>query len=218
MSGVIGNLTGATAAKQAKDMAAQQQATELARQQAITSGTQNINSTFDSQFTPTYYNNIKQGYLDNATPQLDDQYKTAQERLTYGLARSGQLDSSSAAKQAADLQKQYDDNAQSVAGNAQQIARTQQSNVEGARAGLISALNSTGNTAEATNSAAAQAAALSQPVPFSPLGQLFGATTSTLAQAANADRNAALMAGAAYTSPFSYVGKPASAANAIKVT
>lgn len=168
---------------------------ELARQQSIAYGTKSINDTFDKQFTPDFYKNIKQGYLDFANPQLDNQYRDAQKQLTYSLARSGNLDSSTRADQFGDLTTAYNQNRQQVAADANSRSSAAQDAVNSSRSGLISALNATGDATAAANNATSQAAALSAPPAYSAIGDMFGGLTSALAQQGQYARMAALMGG-----------------------
>lgn len=172
--------------------AQQAQQQEQQRQQTVTQGTDAINSTFDSQFTPEYYDNLAKNYTSYAQPQLDDQYGKTQRQLTFGLARDGNLDSSTRGDQFAQLQQQYNSNKQAIAGQAQDTANSAKSAVEAARQGLITQLNSSGDATGAANSAAAQATALATPTAYAPLTDMFGATTSALATQAQNERNQAL--------------------------
>ena len=180
-------------------MAAQQ---EAQRQQQISSGTDAINNTFDSQFTPDYYSKIASGYEQYADPQLDSQFKSTQKSLAFNLARDGNLDSSTAGDQQASLQQQYQANKLGIANQAQSYANTAQSNVEASRTNLINSLNSTGNASQSANLAADQASALAATPSYSALGDLFSTTTSALATQANAERTAAI-SGGLYSSPYS---------------
>lgn len=202
MTGIIGSLTGANAAKKASDQAAAAQAAETARENNITAAAGKVNDTFNAQFAPGFYDQQRQNYLNYATPQLQQQYADAQKQLTYSLARAGNLDSSARSQQEGDLQKQYDANQQQLQSSAQAAANTIKSNVESSRSGLIASLNTSGDTAAAVNNAASQAAALSQTPSYSPLGDLFSTTTSALAQQAALDKQNALASGSSYTSPF----------------
>lgn len=215
MSGFIGDLTGANAAKRASQQAAAAQRAETARETGITNAAHQVDTTFDSQFSPDFYKEQQQNYLDYATPQLNSQYADQQKNLTFALARSGNLDSSARGYQAGQLQKAYDANTQGLHSAAVAQANGLQSQVESARSGLIASLNTTGDTAAAVSNAGSQAAALSQAPTYSALGDMFSTTTSALAQQAALSKQNALLSGA-YTSP--YTAAPYSAGNAVKVT
>ena len=107
--------------------AKQARADEQQRQDQIRAGTSDINSTLDSQFTPDYYSGLRQNYIDYADPQLESQYKDARDQLTYSLARSGTLDSSTRAQQEAKLQQLYDTNTKQIADTAESQANTAKS-------------------------------------------------------------------------------------------
>lgn len=168
---------------------------EAQRQATIRSGTDQINTQFDSQFTPDFFNSQKAAYQAYATPQIDDQYKKAQQELTYSLARGGNLDSSTRAYQQGQLQKTYDTSLTNAADAANSYANSARSNVETARANLISTLNVTGDATQAANSATNQAAILAQPAAFSPIADAFSTVTGTLASQAAADRAQAIASG-----------------------
>lgn len=173
--------------------AAAARAEEQQRQQRIREGTENINNTFNSQFTDDYFNTRQQSALDYYTPQLNQQYEDAKKALTYSLDRSGTLDSSMRAEKEAELMRLYDTNRRSVADQALSMANSTRSNVENARADLISTLNATGDAQGAANSAISRASILSQPDSYNPLGQLFLSFTSGLGQQAAQEKANALL-------------------------
>ena len=184
------------AAKGVGDEAAQARADEQARQEKIRTGTAKVNNIFDSQFTDGFFDNRRKAYLDYANPQLDSQYKDTTKDLVYALDRGGLLDSSVRADKTAELQKQYDLKKQEVADKAVSSANTAKSQVEDARSGLITTLNSTGDAEGAANSAITRASALSKPDAYSPLSQLFTDFTSTLSTQAAIEKANALSGGA----------------------
>jgi hypothetical protein len=169
----MGKKSGGNEAKQAR-------ADEQARQQRVRDGTNQVNSIFDSQFTPDYYDKQKQSYLDYANPQVDDQFSKAKKQLTFALARGGNLDSSAAATQSGDLQKEYDLNKQKIADDALSYGAKAKGSVEDARGNLVSMLNSTGDAQGTANQAITRASALSAPAAYSPLTDLFADFTNGL--------------------------------------
>lgn len=175
--------------------AGQARADEQARQEKIRSGTEQINSLFDGQFNDDFYGARKQSYLDYAMPQLKDQYDDATKQLIFSLDRAGLTDSSMRAEKLSELQKLYDTNTRAVADTGLNYENNARNNVESARSGLISQLNSTADVAGAINSANSRAAALSASDSYSPLGQLFATFTSALGSKMAADRTAALTGG-----------------------
>jgi len=139
-------------------------------------------------FGDEFFAKQRQGFLDYATPQLEDQYGDAQKQLTFALDRSGNLDSSARGSKTAALQKSYDLNKQQVADQALSYESQARNSVEDARAGLIASLNAAGDATGAANSALARSAALSTPPSYSALGSLFTDFTSGLGAQAAAEK------------------------------
>lgn len=172
---------GKSAAKQASREAARARADEEARQRRIEQGTSNINTMFDNQFNDDFFSGIAQSYLDYANPQLATQHNQANRDMTYDLARTGKLDSSTRATRGAALQEAYDVAQQGLADTALGQANDARSAVEDSRAGLISQLNATGDATGATNAALARMSALSQPAGnYSTLSNMFADFTGAL--------------------------------------
>lgn len=162
------------------DTAAKIRDDELKRQERIRTGTQSINTTFDSQFTEPAFANRRKAFLEYAGPQLEDQYGKAQKQLTFALARNGTLDSSIRGQKAGELQQSYDLNKQQIADQAVASESESRNAVEDARANLIASLNATGDSQGAANASIARAQALSKPAAYSPLVDLFSTFTQTL--------------------------------------
>lgn len=160
--------------------AAQARAEEEARQARIKQGMEGIDTTF-SRFDDPYYSSINRSYLDYASPQLEEQYRKAQEELAYALARGGVTDSTIAGKKQADLQRQYDLNRAAIVDEAANQEKTARSAVSGERSNLVSQLQSTADPTAAANAAATAAQTLSMRPSFSPLTQLFTNVTAGLA-------------------------------------
>lgn len=158
-------------------------------------------TTNTGQFNDAFFNQQKQNYLDYATPQLDKQNTAAQKDLTFSLDRSGLLNSSVRSQKTSDLASLYDTNKQKVESDALGYENTAKTNVEDARANLISELNTTGDAAGTTNAAIARAGALAQPSSYSALGNLFTDFTNTLNTQA-AQEKAAAASNGSYTIPY----------------
>ncbi|CAB4135530.1 hypothetical protein UFOVP291_35 [uncultured Caudovirales phage] len=172
--------------------AAQARADEAARQARIKEGSANIDKNFGG-FNEAFYNQRAKAYTDYANPQLADQYAQTQRNLTYNLARQGLTASSEAARNAGELQRQYNDNRAQIAAQGLDAANQARGQVEQNRSELLAQLNATSDPAAAAASAVNRAGILSQQSSFSPLGQLFANTTGLLGNAAMAgyyDRNA----------------------------
>ena len=168
----------------ANDIAQQQRADEVARQQRIKDGMASINNVFDNPttgFTPAFYAKQGQAYTDYATPQVQHDYGLAKDQEVYSLARSGLLDSTAGQKTNSELSYTNDKALTDIANQAQNTENAARSNVEQTRGNLVAELNASGDNAAAAAGAVRQAQNLYQPVGFSPLGNAFQGFTSGLA-------------------------------------
>lgn len=195
--------------------AAQARADEEARQARIRQGTASINKTFDGKFNDAFFGDIRDSFIDFARPQVDDQFRKAGEQSTFGLARSGLLDSSVRGEQNAELQKQYDINLQDINDKARGFEVEARNNVENTRGDLISMLQATGDATGAANAALSRASTLATPPSYSPLGQLFQDTTAMIGQQLAQERAFAL--GLA-PRPRDSIRAPASTTGSVKVS
>lgn len=164
---------------------------EEARQDRIRKGTAAIDNTF-GQFDNSFFDSIRQSYVDFARPQLDEQFGKARDSLTFDLARTGMLDSSSRVNRTGELSSLYDRENLNIADTARTFETQTRGNVENARADLIGMLNATGDNQAAAQAAQSRAAIVSQPPAYSPLTQMFTDFTSGLSQQAALERSAAL--------------------------
>lgn len=169
---------------------------EKERQARVRQGTARVGQIFGDQFTPEYFQQQGQNYINYATPQLTEQHQDAQKQLTYALARSGNMDSSARAELEGKLGQLYGINRQKVADDALSYGNKARSGVEDARTNLITMLNATGDAEGAANDAIRRATVLSQPATYSPLGQLFSDFTASLGQQAAQARAYELSGGA----------------------
>lgn len=107
----------------------------------LAQATDSINQAF-SRFTPQYYQQYAQDWVNHYNPQIQDQFNTATVNTDYGLARTGNLRSQTAADQNMALLKQQGVAQADVANQAIQAANTLQQNVAGAKQNLMSAATS----------------------------------------------------------------------------
>lgn len=168
-----------------QDQSAQlaQQAAD-ARQAKVTAGQGNIDSAF-GQFTPDYYNSFTKTYEDNYNPQVDDQFKLAQQGERYNLARKGMLDSTPAITAGDLLNKGYVSQRQGIASNALGATEDLKNNVAGAKSQLYALNESAADPSLAATSALGQAGALQTTPKYSPLGDLFGGLVNGTASYVN---------------------------------
>jgi hypothetical protein len=179
---------GKSAAKKANAEADRARADEQARQERIRGGTKRIGDIFDTQFNDKFFDTQRQNYIDYAMPQLTDQANKAGRELLFSMDRAGQTEGSARAGLSAELEKRTGLQRQKIQDDALNTANQTRSAVESARGDLVSMLNVTGDAEGAANSALARSAALSQPTPFSPIGNLFADFTGALGTQAAAER------------------------------
>ena len=173
----------------AGELAQQQRADEVARQNRIKAGMSRINDIF-GQFGDPYYQKQAQAYRDYATPQLDRAYGLTKDNLIYALDRSGILQSSAAINKNKELTNEFDQSRLDIANKAQDTANQARQNVEGVRSNIVNQLNATGDDQAAANTAIRQAQALNQPqTAYSPLTGLFASFANGLQQIGSNARN-----------------------------
>ena len=126
---------------------------EAKRQQDIAAGRSRIDEAF-GQFNDPYYQGVEKSYLDYYNPQVDSQYEDAQRKLKLNLARTGNLNSGSGARQLGDLTRAYTDQRTAISGQAIDQANKQRGTVEQTKGELYNQ-----NTAAADPAAAAASAA-----------------------------------------------------------
>jgi hypothetical protein len=140
----------------------------------------NIDREF-GKFDEPYYADFEKKNVDMARPNIDFQTKEAQNQTLYGLARSGNLSSSTAGKQYADVENRRDQALQQASDQAHSTTAGLRSDVENERGSLVNNLNSTGDAAMAANDATNQAALLTRPPTYSPITGIFADITGQLA-------------------------------------
>ena len=144
------------------------------QQQAYTNSAVNqINQAF-SGYTPQFYNNYGQNYMNWALPQLGQQYQQTSQQLGGKLANQGLTNSSAAQNQWNQLQNTNSLNQQGIASTAQQMQNQLQQQVGQEQAGLIGQAQQSTNPMQVAQGATAAAAGFGTPSAFQPLGNLFG--------------------------------------------
>ena len=129
-------------------------------------------------FDDAFYNKYKQSVLDYYMPQVQDQYKKAQEQATYGLGRSGNLRSSAANTLVADLAKQNALNEAGVRSQADTASGDLRSQVASEENKAVSQLYATEDPEVAANTALSSVRDISLKQPdLSPLSALFNVAT-----------------------------------------
>lgn len=152
-----------------------EQARQMEEQRAarIQTGLGNINQTF-AQFTPGFYQQRQQDYINYAMPQFYRQLGNTQRGMFYGLANRGLAGSGAAQRAASDLGYEANVQKQGIADTAVQQASQLRQTIEGQRAQLVAQLQASADPVTAAQQAIGSAAAFSAPSPMAPLGNLFG--------------------------------------------
>lgn len=141
--------------------------------------TQDVWDKTQPAFDDAFYNQRKQAYIDNYTPQLQDQFQKARDSLSYALARSGQTRSSVAADQYARLKEANDVQAATIANQAESDVTKFRTNVEDQRANLVTQLQSSADPGGTANIALARTQSMAgEPVTYSPLSDVFAGFAS----------------------------------------
>ena len=154
------------------DYAGQAQAAEDRRQAAIRKGTADVNKAFTG-FTPQFYNQRRQAYIDYAMPQLSDQYTKTRNQIGFGLENRGLGRSGTAQKQWSDLFRQAGAAKQGIADSATAQAQDLEKQVNLQKQGLINTLYQTADPASASQAAISTAAGFQAPSTFAPLVNQF---------------------------------------------
>jgi hypothetical protein len=130
-------------------------------------------------FDDKFYNQRKQAYIDNYTPQLQDQFQKARENMAYALSRASLTRSSVATDQVARLNEANLVQANTIGSQAEADVNKLRTNVEDQRANLVSQLQASADPGGTANLALARTQSLRDaPVTYSPLGDVFNGIAS----------------------------------------
>jgi hypothetical protein len=174
--------------KSAERAAAQARRDETARQGRISEGRASIDAAF-TPFNDDYFKGVEQDYLGYHLPQIDDQYKKAQEQATYALARSGNLNAGSASNRVfADLLEEYNKQRTLYGDRALGAAGEARAQVEQNRQELYGQNVASADPTAAAGAAAASVGKLRLPQQYSPLGTLFADAIGSAATGIVAER------------------------------
>jgi hypothetical protein len=145
---------------------------DLSKQKIVYGGDPNGPRT--GGFGDDFYNKFRQANLDYYMPELDRQFSDAKSNLNFGLARSGQLRSSTANQSLADLTYQKDVNSAQMTAQADSATAGLRNEVQANKSAAINQLYSTEDPTLAANTATSlvKNTELTQPQ-LNPIGQLF---------------------------------------------
>lgn len=134
--------------------------------------------TLDYQNAPLI-RQLEEAYLNFASPEVDRQALKAGQKVGFQLARRGTTDSSMAAEQSSEIERQKGEAMARIASRASEIGTQRARDIEKARQGIISQLEASGNATAAANAAINQAGTLGGSEAFEPLGQVFNVGLAT---------------------------------------
>lgn len=155
---------------------------EAERQAMLTRGNASIADQF-AGFDDSYYNNIRSGYEAYTKPQIDREYGRTKDKVRFGLARGGLLESSAAAREFADLDTTFDAARVDASARANDLVANRRSQVEQNRANVTSQLYASENPEIALQSAQRASSSLQTAPAFEPISDIL----SQAAQFANRD-------------------------------
>ncbi len=124
-------------------------------------------------FTPDFFNNAAQSYVNYALPQLAQQYKQASDTTTYGLANRGLLNSSVANQQRSDLDLTMGRQKLNIYDTGQQQSQALQKQVQDSKQQALNNLYQVGNPTQAIQSAIGQASQIQSPSIIQPISNAF---------------------------------------------
>lgn len=182
---------------------------EEERKAHINEGMARIDETF-APFNSGYYADYENKYRDLGIPDVNTQYRDAVQQTRYGLARSGNLDSSAASKAYRDLRERNTQAELKVSDDARAASAAQRAAIESSRNSVVSQLSATENPSAAAQAAAAQAATLSRPPTYSPITGIFADLSGLFASNEQARRAGLPGWGWGVTSQSSPLGSPSS--------
>lgn len=207
------NVTGVTANfnnRQAQAKAQAQQQAQLEQQQAfakqqadalvaqqktltdnVAGGKASIDSAF-AQFNDPYYAGLAKKYTDFYNPQIDEQYKLANDAKTGDLAERGVLKSTVGANTLAQMAKTAADKKAEIANSGQDFANQQRTTVQQTKDNLYGLNTGAVDPSQVSAQATGHASALAAPGTVSPtpaLGDVFSSFLTPVTNAVQANNN-----------------------------
>jgi hypothetical protein len=145
---------------------------EKARQANIQRGMSDIDQKF-SKFDDKFYNQRAEDYTKAQTPRMMEDFNTTKNNLTYALARSGNMNSSTGVNRNTSLNTTLADNESQIANNAQGQANDLRGKVATQKGQLVSELEASGDPAATAIQSNAAMSQLRAPSAIQPLGNMF---------------------------------------------
>lgn len=181
---------------------------ELTADEQIEAGRANVDIRFE-EFDDGYFDDLRQSARDFYEPGFDDNYEEARRATRYGLARSGNLRSSSGAEALGDLARDRSLGLSTIERQANSIEQSQRAQLESQRQNLYLQVDAATNPFEASQQLVDQSSYLNNTPEFSELGNLFqGALDhASIYQKATNNGNSGF---GAISNPFSTTNKSSS--------
>lgn len=148
------------------------------RKQRIADGRAAVSDVFGQTFTPGFYDQQQQAFLDFQNPQLEDQYKDAGSQLLFALSRSGLGQSSSMNQRQAQLQGTYTQASQDIIDEAARRRAQTEAAVNQQQQALMNQAEGAQDPSYMRGLAQSQSASLSAPQDVSNLGDVFATALS----------------------------------------
>lgn len=177
---------GNAAASQAEADKKEMRQEEEKRQERIRLGQGEIDKSF-SQFDPAYYDKFKTDYTGYYTPQIEQQYGIAKDKLAAVLAGRGTLDSTVGANKFAQLDKTKADSQVDIGNQSVDASNEIKKKVEDTKSNLYSLNQGAADPAGVSARAIGEASAIAAPRALSPLGQVFASVLQPLGTYNKAD-------------------------------
>lgn len=156
---------------------------EAVRQKRILEGQENIDSKLIG-FNDEFYNKYNTDYTGYYFPQLDNQYDDARKRLTLGLAKTGNLNSSAGINQIGDLLSYYNNQKTGIINQGLNATNKLRADVDNMKSQLYSDNRSAADPGNAAAAAAAAATQLQPSLPQNPLANAFAEYFNSIGSAA----------------------------------
>jgi len=161
---------------------------EEARKGRIEQGRSAVSDVFGQTFTPGFYDQQQQAFLNFQNPQLEDQYKDAGSELLFALTRTGLGQSSAMNRRQAKLSDTYTQAGQDIVDEAMRRRAQTQAAVNQQKQALMGQAEAAHDPSYMRGLAQSQSASLAAPQELSPLGDIFATALSGITSAYDQER------------------------------
>lgn len=159
------------------DVAGQEAAAAAARAKRMKEGTAKVQDTFNQQYTPEYYQNLRNQLDRMQRPEMEMDFQNAQSQMLFNLARQGLAGggraSNTANRNYADLDFKKGKAELALQRNADNIVNKRKQAVLGARNSIIGQMQESGDVGSALTSAQQSIDANTAVPEYNPLGDVF---------------------------------------------